>query len=144
MKTSEIKPGDIIQLTHNCEVASVQPGVLHVKDKERGINGINFKIVGAPLISSTKSGSFFNVTKKVTKTELAELLTKSHGAPLTVEYTKQDGEARVLRGYWVGIDDQMGRSYCVDLDVVEEHKVRLVDHRTIQSLILNGTQYLLK
>lgn len=141
MKTSEIKPGDIIQLTHNCEVASVQPGVLHVKDKERGIN---FKIEGAPLISSTKSGSFFNVTKKVTKTELAELLTKSHGAPLTVQYTKQDGEPRTLRGYWVGIDDQMGRSYCVDLDVTEEHKTRLVDHRTIQSLILNNVQYLLK
>lgn len=141
MKTSEIKPGDIIQLTHNCEVGSVQGNVLHVRDKERNIN---FKIEGAPLISSTKSGSFFNVTKKVTKTELAELLVKSHGVPLTVEYTKQDGEARTLRGYWVGIDDQMGRSYCVDLDVDEEHKTRLVDHRTIQSLILNGTKYLLK
>lgn len=133
-----MKKGDIIQVIHNCEVEEVNGNTIKAYDKERKLH---LSLEGSELARYVKNGSEYNLTKKVTKTEIADLLIHSHGVVFTVEYIKQDNEHRTLRGYLTGVDGQLGRSYCVDLDVLEENKTRLVDHRTIKSLILKGTKY---
>lgn len=136
-----MKKGDIVQVIHNCEVEEVAGTTIKVYDKERKIH---LSLEGADLARYVKNGSEYSLTKKVSKTEIADLLIHSHGVVFTVEYIKQDNELRKLRGYLTGVDGQLGRSYCVDLDVIEEHKTRLVDHRTIQSLIIGGIKYIVK
>lgn len=138
MKPNEIKIGDIIQLTHNCEVKMVSASELTVYDKERNLT---FSIVGKQLIDSTTSGSYFSKTEKINKTDAAALLVRTHGRVFTVEFVTQDGRDRTLRGYLIGVDEHLGRSRCIDLDAPGEHKVRLVDHRTIKSLVYDGVKY---
>lgn len=137
----DFKVGDVVQLVYNCEVKQVGKDSLIVYDKERKMS---IELKGHDLINSTKNGSFYSLTKKVSMTEAAEILIGSHGVIFTVEFIKQNSEARTLRGYLVGIDGQFGRSKCVDLDVEEEYKIRLVDHRTIQSIIIGGVKYIVK
>lgn len=139
MKPNEIKIGDIIQLTHNCEVKMVSASELTVYDKERNLT---FSIVGKQLIDSTTSGSYFKEVKKVSETEAISVLVGTHGRLFTVDFITQDGRNRTLRGYLIGIDEHRGRSRCIDLDASGESKVRLVDHRTIKSLVYDGIKYM--
>lgn len=138
---SKIKRGDAIQLVHNCEVITATPQYLTVMDKERNFQ---FDIQGEKLISEISSGSYFGETKEVSKTEAAEILLRTHGRIFTVEFVKQDGKLRTLRGYLQGVEELLGRSYCVDIDVEGPHKTRLVDHRTILSIIFNGIKYVVR
>lgn len=55
------------------------------------------------------------------------------------------GEERTLVGYLVNSEPKMGRSTVVDLTVpTDKHRLRLVDHRTIKSLVLKNVLYVLK
>lgn len=55
------------------------------------------------------------------------------------------GEPRTLVGYLVHTEPKMGRSQVVDLEKpVGSHRLRLVDHRTITSLVLRNKKYTLK
>mgnify|MGYP001619705887 CR=1 FL=1 len=54
------------------------------------------------------------------------------------------GVERQLIGYHSGNQDQFGRISCIDMEISVGHNVRLVDPRTISSLIILGTQYKVK
>lgn len=55
------------------------------------------------------------------------------------------GESRTLTGYVVSMEPKMGRCMMVDLAIpIEQHRLRLVDHRTLESLILRGIKYVVK
>jgi len=136
-----IQRGDAVQLIHNCEVVKVSPQKLEVFDKERDIS---FSIIGDTLINSLKSGSNFSSEVRLTKTEIVRKFLGTHGAILSVEFVKQNGDVRILRGYLVGVEELLGRSYCVDLDAKSESKLRLVDHRTIKSLIYDNVMYVVE
>lgn len=52
------------------------------------------------------------------------------------------GEERTLIGYLVHTEPKLGRSQVVDLEVEEgQHNLRLVDHRTINWMILKNVKY---
>lgn len=107
-----------------------------------------FSVIGAELVSGALSADQYAEEVKVTKTRAAEILTSSHNRPLTVIFIKQDGSERKLRGRLVSTEPLLGRSYCEDLDLPREERkgsrLRLVDHRTIASLIVDGTKYVVK
>jgi len=55
------------------------------------------------------------------------------------------GEERRLVGYLASTEPKMGRSTVVDLEVsTDQHRLRLVDHRTLKELVLRNVRYTLK
>ncbi len=130
--------GDAVQLVYNCVVTEINGDSIRVHDNEKNMD---FYINGAKLISTLGRANEFTSTQKVSKTEIVEKLLTSHGKILSVEFEKQSGERRVLRGYLAKAEPLLGRSYCVDIDVVEDNKLRLVDHRTIHWLICDNVKY---
>lgn len=134
----KIKNGDVVQLVYNVVVKDVQGNTIHVTDCEKNID---FCIIGQTLRDSLRSADSHENREKLTKTEIVERLLSTHGGVFTVEFDKQDGTKRKLRGYLAKAEPLLGRSYCVDLDVPESTKLRLVDHRTIHSLVFDGVYY---
>ena len=137
----DIRQGDIMAFTHFVKVDTVtrNPSKLHVSDVDSG--GV-FDVIGEDLIENATSADRFTATKAATKTELAEILVRSWNQPFTVTFEKATGEKRILRGRLVEPEPLLGRSKVQDFDKGGE--LRLVDHRTIESLIVGGTKYTLK
>ncbi len=102
-----------------------------------------FDINGNAMIGTLKTGSLHGTPQKVTMTKAAEILSTSYNTPFTVCFTKQDNTERILRGRLVSTEPMFGRSQCEDLDVTG-HRLRLVDHRTIKWIIVNGEKYEVK
>jgi hypothetical protein len=149
---AQIESGDLMAITSFVEVESVtsrgpngQP-TLSVVDRD---NGQKFQVIGKPLIERAQSADRFLRTETKTKTELAEILTTSWNRPLTVVFEKQDGAMRTLRGRLIQPEHLLGRSHVQDLDAARQggdatDGMRLVDHRTIESLIVGGVKYTLR
>lgn len=108
-------------------------------------NGEGFVVNGEELVAEAASADVYSQTKKVTKTQAAEILVASHNRPFTVVFEKADGTDRTLRGRLVQPEPLLGRSMVEDLDVDRsKHRLRQVDHRTIKSLIVDGVKYTVK
>lgn len=91
------------------------------------------------------SADTFNKIEKVTKTEMARKLLDACCGVFTVTFIKQTGDERVLRGRLVEEESVMGRVLVEDLDLGSSFtNYRQVDLRTIKSLIIGGTKYVLK
>lgn len=54
------------------------------------------------------------------------------------------GELRTLIGYLIQTEPKMGRSQVIDLEAPANRRYRLVDHRTINWLILKNVKYVAK
>lgn len=144
----KLKKNDLLAITHYVKAVNVVKAnkqnpndKVSVKDID---TGMDFDVIGAPLINKLASADEVNSTKKVTKTAIAEKLTESYNKPLTVCFEKADGSERILRGRYISHEVLMGRSQLEDLDVEDAHKLRLVDHRTIRYLIVDGVRYEVK
>jgi hypothetical protein len=56
-----------------------------------------------------------------------------------------EGEARTLIGYLLKVEPKMGRSSVIDLEIPpDQHRIRLIDHRTLNWLILKNVKYIVK
>ena len=62
--------------------------------------------------------------------------------PFTVVFVKQNGEKRVMRAKFISTEPLLGRSIVSDLD--DEFKIKQVDHRTIESIIIDKVKYVHK
>lgn len=100
-----------------------------------------FNVHGRSLNESSFSADQFHETRKASKTEVAEILVKSFNMPFTVCFDKQEGEERILRGRLIAPEPLLGRSHVEDLDITDGHRIRLVDHRSLKWLIVNGIKY---
>jgi len=106
--------------------------------------GTEFRITGKSLLDEMKSADEFSTVESVTKTKLAEILTTSYNIALQVKFEKANGEKRCIRGRLASHEPLMGRSYIEDLDISDKKsRLRLVDHRTLEYVIVNGTKYVL-
>ena len=140
MKFNDIKSGEFISTTMYLQVVKKTKDGVMVKDSQ----GQEFEVRGTNLLEKTfKSASQFESTKKVTRTELAEILVNLGDQVFTVNFDKQTGENRTLVGYKVSTENLMGRVNVVDLEVTG-HNLRQVDLRTIKSLIVNNVKYVVK
>jgi len=106
-------------------------------------DGRPFKVEGEELLNKALSADQFAGEQRICKAVLVEKLTHSNGRPFTVRFQKANGDPRTLRGYFVKEDAGFGRSNVIDLDLPTDwtHKLRQVDHRTIEYLILDGIKY---
>lgn len=56
-----------------------------------------------------------------------------------------NGEERTLVGYLLQTEPKMGRSQVIDLEApITGHRIRLVDHRSINWMIIKNTKYIAK
>jgi hypothetical protein len=141
MNFKDIKKGEILSTTMYLHVVSKGKDSIEVKDSY----GREFTVRGVDLIEkSMKSSDQVVNTVKVTRTELAEKFTVLGDLVFTVNFDKQDGENRTLRGYKVSTENLMGRVNVIDLDVTTGYAQRQVDLRTIKYLIVSDVKYVVK
>lgn len=89
------------------------------------------------------------------KKKLLTAIKDEEGNPLTYEQIEKNlktiskdlnkGEERTLIGYLLEINNEMGRSSAIDLEIERgQNRLRQIDHRTINYLIFKNTKYLVK
>jgi len=138
----DVKQGDLMGMLFYGIVQKTSPTSLIVKDvdnnREMGVNGTE-------LIESSFSADQFHEEIKVSKTKAAELLVSSPNRPIKVSFNKQDGTERILRGRLIQPEPLLGRSMVEDLDITDgKNRLRQVDHRTINFIIVDGVKYIVK
>lgn len=95
------------------------------------------------------------VKEKEVKDKLLNAIKDEEGNPLSFEEMEKglkklskhlmEGEQRTLIGHLYSIEPEMGRSQVVDLEIPRgTYRIRLVDHRTINWLILKNVKYVVK
>ena len=143
LNSDKVKKDEVLALMYYVKVkATRSDSELLVKDLH---NGQEIQVRGKELIETCLSADQFEEEKKVTKTQAAEILIGSPNQPLTVSFMKQDGAERTLRGKLVKPEPLLGRSMCEDLDCDDnKNRLRQVDHRTINFLIVGGVKYTVK
>jgi hypothetical protein len=142
MKTvaGTVKAGHLLSTTEYLEVLGASNGRLSVKNID---TGLDFTINGAALINECSSADVEFKNEKLSLTKVAELLAGSFNVIFTVCFMKKDKTERLLRGRLVKAEPILGRSHVLDLDA-KGNKNRLVDHRTIKWLRVNGVKYTVK
>lgn len=107
--------------------------------------GNRYTIFG-PTHANLSSADVFSRIENTNKTELAKRLLEAGDTVFTVEFVKQGGELRTLRGRLVKEDPLMGRAMVEDLDIPLHavSNIRQVDLRTLKSLIIGNVKYVVK
>ena len=139
-----MKKNDIVSYTSYSKITLVGNNNVSVVDLN---NGTEYDINGKLLVDQLVSADDFEKTQKCTKTELADKIANVGALPFTVVFEKQHGESRTLRGIMLKVENGLGRSNVIDLDLPladKANRMRQVDHRTLQSLIVNNVKYILK
>jgi len=140
---SKIKAGDIMNIIHYFKVKQNNGSHIIVTDLKGKLG--DMKIDGLELIESCGSADQWNKEEKCTMTAAAQMLVESYGKPFSCTFLKADGTERTLRGKLVTPEPLLGRSSVIDLDIpAGEHNLRLIDHRTVVSLTLDGVKYTVK
>lgn len=146
VESSKVKSGDLMALVYYVKVKSVDQGgnELIVEDLYHG--GSDIQLRGKELIENSFSADQYSEEEKVTKTHAAEILVHSSNRPLTVSFMKVDGSERILKGRLVKPEPLLGRSMVEDLELplTDKNRMRQVDHRTINWLIVDGVKYTVK
>jgi len=142
---TNIKAGDLVSTTRFLKVnrrkTVTDRPVLEVTDVH---NGLDFEIRGQDLVNQLDTANDFDTTEQISKTDLAKKLTESYNVVFSVCFDKANGEERILRGRLMKPEPLLGRSHCEDLEIEDGHKLRLVDHRTLKWMIVNGVKYTVK
>ena len=140
---AQVKPNDLMAFIYYVKVKSTTNGdaivVANLDDEMKEIH-----IQGKQLVENGLSADQNHEEVKVSKTRAAEILVSSHNRPLTVSFQKADGTERVLRGRLIQPEPLLGRSMVEDLDVTDKNRLRQVDHRTINYLIVDCIKYTVK
>jgi len=145
VKAGDVKTGDLMAFIYYAKVNRTVDGGNQLQVTGVGAGApANFEVNGQALVENSFSADQFHETVKITMTKAAELLISSHNRPLTVVFTKKDNTERRLRGRLLDAEPLLGRSYVEDLEVKDGSPVRLVDHRTIKMLIVDGVKYEVK
>lgn len=115
-----------------------------VNDEEYFVEDIFFEVQytleGHTLINTYSGCTYYETFTKISLSCLIEkFLDTKDGSIFTVCFKKLNNEFRYLRGKYIGQDLLYGRSRVFDLDIKE---IRLVDHRTLQFLIVDEHLYI--
>lgn len=149
VRPADIRPGDLLAFAYYTRVQAVStpPGdghVLELVDLDAG--EAPFRVKGDALITRASSADQSTETRSVTRTECARLLVGTEGRAVvfTVCFDRADGTERILRGRYLDQDEQLGRSRVEDLDRPPGDRIRLVDHRTLKWLVVDGIRYVVR
>lgn len=137
----QVKVGDIMTFTYYVKVKNATSDRLIVEDLDH--ENSELQINGTELIQNALSANFFTETQKIGKTQAAEILVQSVNRPFSVSFVKADGTSRELIGRLIKPEPLLGRSMVEDLELPksEKNRIRQVDHRTIEWIIVEGVKY---
>jgi len=153
---SKVKVGDLVLTKTYVTVAEVGTDPNDPSTPQLIVDNVDrkqkFLIRGDELINELSSADSFEKEEKKTMTEIAEIISTSYSTPFTVCFNKQltvkeqkagkkEGVLRTMRARLVTPEPFLGRSKVEDLDVTDSYRMRLVDHRTINWLIVDGVKY---
>jgi hypothetical protein len=141
---SEVRIGDVMSFTYWGVVDKVESSLLGKRIELTDLDsGNEFAVEGDMLIKNSSSSDQYNSQQKVSKSQAVEILSRSYNSPFTVVFTKKDGSTRRLRGRLIGIDQKnLGYVDVEDLDKPIGSRFRLVDCRTIKSIIVDNVKYI--
>jgi hypothetical protein len=147
IKWDDVEVGHVMAVLHFVTVTQVQKNgrdpILIVEDVSKNNSIGEFRIEGKKLIEKCLSADLYAEEVFVSQTEVIKKLMASQNRPLTVKWTKKNGEDRTLRGRYVGEEALRGYSWCIDLDEGGD-AMKQVDHRTLQFLIVDGVKFTVK
>jgi hypothetical protein len=137
----KLKKGERLSFTNYVIVDKVnkRDGSINVTTS----TGQRIQILGEEIIKKFQSNTQHTKTKKLGKNALAEVLQNAGVKIFTVEFVTSKGDDRTLTGYYLSSEANLGRSNVIDLEATG-HNMRQVDHRTIKSIIIDGTKYVAK
>lgn len=144
---SKVSTNDLMAFVNYVKVKQVLAGGEELIVTDLDHNKRDIKISGRDLIENSLSADQSITTEKVTKTEAAEILITLFNRPFTVSFNKADGSERVLRGRFVKHEALLGRSMVEDMDESADSpkgRIRQVDHREINWMIVEGVKYVVK
>lgn len=142
LDASTIQNNDLMAFVYFAKVKKATNGELLVTDLD---NSGDIQIRGKELIENSFSADRYTEEVKVSKTQAAEILVHSANRPFTVSFNKQDGSERVLKGRLVRPESLLGRSMVEDMEIADaKDRIRQVDHRTLNYLIVDGVRYTVK
>ena len=139
---ADVQVDELMAFVHYVKVKQITDNEILVADVDHGNREIT--ICGRELIENAYSADQVHETIQVTKTQAAEILVGSVNRPFTVCFVKADGSERMLRGRLIRPEPLLGRSVVEDLATTDVNRIRQVDHRTIQWLIVEGVKYTVK
>ena len=133
---------ELISLTIYAEVESKDYDKLVCRDLQ---NNEVYELSGFDILSRLNSADTFTNILEISKTDMANRLLEAGDSVFTVEFIKQGGEHRTLRGRLITSDQFMGRVMVEDLDLTASFgNIRQVDLRTLKSLIIGNVKYVVK
>jgi hypothetical protein len=142
---SKVKVNDLMAFVNYVKVKQVNLGGEELIVSPLDSSGKDIRISGRELVVNALSADQYEETEKVSKTEAAEILISSHNRPFTVSFEKADHTERIMRGRLIKPEPLLGRSMVEDLDESDKkNRVRQVDHRTINYLVVGGVKYQVK
>lgn len=144
LNCSKIQKGDVMAFFYYVKVKEVNTPCEELIVTALDGTHSDIKITGKDLIEASYSADQVLEEQKVTKTQAAEILTHSSNKPFTVSFLKQDGSERVLKGRLIKSEPLLGRSMVEDLEEIGVNRLRQVDHRTINWLIVDCVKYVVK
>ena len=139
IKLANLKKGDYFSIVQYYQFEGVEQEGIKVGAIATNVMNDQRTYVGQEIVEKcVDSAAYYTEEERVNRTKLAELLEQAKDAVFTVKFTKKEGEQRVMIGHLLQIEPKMGRSYVFDL---ENKGTRLVDHRTLDWLIIKGKKY---
>lgn len=132
---------EIISVSLYAEVLDRTASSLKCRDLHTGQELTLYSTDGFSRINSADT---FKEIRRITRTEMAQILSDACCDVFTVTFIKQDGSERVLRGRVVQSENILGRVMVEDLDLSTSMNYRQVDLRTIKNLVIQGIKYVLK
>jgi hypothetical protein len=143
--SSDVKVNEIMAMVYYVKVKTVvSDSEVHVEDLDNP--GCDIMLRGKELIEAAYSSDQFKEEEKVGKTRAAEILVHSVNRPFSVSFVKQDGEEKTMRCRLIKPEPLLGRSMVenLDLPISDKGRLRQVDHRTINWIIVDGVKYTVK
>lgn len=143
-QVAKLKEGDILSYTQYFVYTGQALGKILTRDQD----GIEIGISNNIVERGVKNGSQYTGEKKVSRTELINLLGKVGDSVFTANFDKISGENRTITARMVNIENGFGRSNVIDLEIAlndrEAHAMRQIDHRSLHWIIFDGTRYIKK
>lgn len=137
MIINNIKVDDMLSMTFDFKVMEVNLTKKFVVVQSIQ-DGTQFKLCGDDTFKYAMSADYVENVKTLSKTDVCSIICSCKEEPLSIHWTKKNGEVKTIRCKIMDVDD-MGYIRVKSLD--NHGEIRKIDTRTIRWAIVDGTKY---
>jgi hypothetical protein len=142
--------GEMLSFTNYFKVVQQNGNSLLLSEVKNSNKSELITIEGKDILNQLVSADQYESTVKLTKAQMIDKLLSAGDKVVTVNFTKQDGTIRTLRGTNPTAEINLGRTQIIDLEVLEKNPqdktrgIRLVDNRQLEWIVLENVMYISK